>query len=105
MMMSHEVLFQQWRVIGTKIFYLTEETYLLMVGVTYTNQDFINFLKSIFGEHLISEYVASNNGLQFDIYSFRQFARDCKFDCISSSQKYTQDNGFSERNIQSVKTQ
>lgn len=71
--------YHPWQVIGTYLFHLIRETYLLVgyyprfsfickMRNTCTIQDVINSLKSIFGEHGIPERVVSDNSPQFDSY-------------------------------------
>ena len=106
---------RSWKVVGSDIFYVAGETYLLIADYhskfpfirkihnTCTSQEVICALKSIFGEHGIPECIISDNGPQYDSYAFRQFARNWGFNHITSSPRYAQSNGFVEKIIQTLK--
>ena len=114
-MIPHEVLSRSWKVVGSNIFYVADETYMLIADYhskfpfirkmhnTCTSQEVICSLKSIFGEHGIPECIKSDNGPQYDSYAFRQLARNWGFDHITSSLRYAQSNGFVERIFQTLK--
>ena len=114
-MILHENLFRSWKVIGTDLFCVAGETYLLVANYhskfpfirkmqyAYTRQEVIRALKSIFREYGILECIINDNSSQYNSYTFKQFTKDWGFDCITSSLKYAQSNGFVERTIQMVK--
>ena len=114
-MIPHEIPSRSWKVIGSDLFHVAGETYLLVADYhskfpfirkmhnTCTSQEVIHALKSLFGEHGIPERIISDNGPQYDSYAFKQFAKDWGFDHVTSSPTYAQSNGFIERTIQTVK--
>ena len=60
-------------------------------------------LKEIFATHGIPDLVISDNGPQFASSSFQQFAQNYGFMHITSSPRYPQANGESERFVRTAK--
>ena len=59
-------------------------------------------LKSIFARHGIPEQLISDN-MPFNSTEFKKFAKDWGFQTITSSPRYPQSNGMSEKAVQTVK--
>ena len=68
-----------------------------------TSRGVIEHLKSIFARHGIPQTVVSDNGPQYLSSEFAQFAKEYRFNNITSSPHFPQANGESERAIQTVK--
>ena len=62
----------------------------------------ITSMKSMFSRHGIPDQVVADNML-FSSKSSRQFARDWGFAVCTSSPRYSQSNGMSEKAIQTIK--
>ena len=62
----------------------------------------ITSIKSMFARHGIPDQVVADN-MPFSSKSFRQFARDWGFAVCTSSPRYPQSDGMSERAIQTIK--
>ena len=103
-----------WQKVGTDLFEWKQVSYLLVVDYysrfieiaklsSTTSRGVINHLKSIFARHGIPQTVVSDNGPQYSSVEFAQFARDYKFNHITSSPRFPQTNGESERAVQTVK--
>ena len=52
----------------------------------------------------IPEVMRSDNGPQYISSSFKKFAKDCKFQHITSSPEYPRTNGLAEKTVQIVKS-
>ena len=103
-----------WQQIGTDLFELGGQHYLLVVDyfsrypeviklTSTTSATVITILKLIFSRHGIPEIVRSDNGPQFTSNEFTQFARTYGFRQVTSSPHYPQSNGAVERMVQTVK--
>ena len=103
-----------WQKVGTDLFEWKQVSYLLVMDYysrfieiaklsSTTSRGVINHLKSIFARHGIPQIVVSDNGPQYSSSEFAQFARDYKFNHITSSPHFPQANGESERAVQTVK--
>ena len=102
------------QVIGTDLFELKGDTYLLIVDYfsrypeiaklsSTTSLAVINVLKSIFARHGIPEVVRSDNGPQYASQVFTSFAKSYGFQHLTSSPHFPQSNGQAERTVQTVK--
>ena len=65
--------------------------------------DITAHLKSMFAHHGIPEVLVSDNGPQFAARGFTTFAANYGFQHVTSSPKFPQSNGESERAVQTVK--
>ena len=102
-----------WQVVGTDLFELRGEQYILVVDYysrfpevvrlpSTTSPTVIAVLKSIFARHGIPEIVRSDNGPQFVSREFSMFASSYGFQHITSSPRFPQSNGQAERNVKTV---
>ena len=105
-LLPHEVPQRPWQKLGTDIFELNSNSYLVVVDY-YSKYPELCLLKdksagsvitSMFSRHQV---VVDN--MPFSSKSFRQFARDWGFAVRTSSPRYPQSNGMSERAIQTIK--
>ena len=103
-----------WQMIGTDLFEITGEHYLLVVDYfsrypeiarlsSTTSATVIKSLQSIFARHGIPEVVRSDNGPQYSSQEFQTFAKSYGFQLITSSPRYAQSNGQAERMVKTVK--
>ena len=103
-----------WQQVGTDLFELKGQHYLLVVDyfsrfpeviklTSTTSTHVIAMLKTIFSRHRIPEIVCSDNGPQFSSSEFEQFAKSYRFRQVTSSPHYPQSNGGVERMVQTVK--
>ena len=103
-----------WQKIGTDLFELNKQTYLLVVDYysryieiallqNTTATHVINHMKSIFSRHGIPETVVSDNGPQFTSHYFKKFSEVYGFQHTYSSPYYPQSNGEAERAVQTIK--
>ena len=103
-----------WQVVGTDLFELKGNRYLLTVDyfsrypevtqmTTTTSAAIITALKSIFARHGIPEVVRSDNGPQYSALEFAAFAESYGFQHLTSSPYFPQSNGQAERMVQTVK--
>jgi transposase InsO family protein len=112
---QYEIPTRPWQVVGTDLFYLDGNEYILIcdyyskfpiviqIRGRATSDIVVNLIKHIFAEQGIPETVVSDNGPQYDSHVFKQFAENWGFSHITSSPKFPQSNGFIERQVQSVK--
>ena len=109
-LLPHEVPQRPWQKLGTDIFELNSNSYLVIVDY-YSKYTELCLLKDktagsvitcMFSRHGIPDQVVVDN-MPFSSKSFRQFARDWGFAVCTSSPRYPQSNGMSERAIQTIK--
>ena len=116
-LMPHEIPTRSWQVVGTDLFFLDGDEYLLIADYyskfqfvrkipkgKSTSGTVINMLKEVFAEHGIPETIISDNGPQYSSHIFQQFAQGWNFKHITSSPRYAQSNGFIERQVQTTKS-
>ncbi|XP_014677059.1 PREDICTED: uncharacterized protein K02A2.6-like [Priapulus caudatus] len=111
----YEIPTGPWQTVGTDLFYLDGEEYLLIcdyyskfpivkkIHGRVTSQSVVNITKQVFSEQGIPETVISDNGPQYASQVFRQFTEEWGFSHVTSSPRYAQSNGFIERHVQTVK--
>ena len=114
-LMPHERPSGGWQIVGTDLFVITQETYLLVsdyyskfpfvyvIPRPVKNTAVIGKMKSLFAEQGVPQRVISENGGHFSSDAFRKFAAQWCFDYVTSSPNYPQSNGFIERHVQTVK--
>ena len=97
-----------WQVIGSDLFVLEGNNYLLVVDYfsrypeviklsSAVSASVIAALKTLFARHGIPEIFCSNNGPQYSAEVFTQFMKSYDIQHITSSTKYPQSNGQAER--------
>ena len=106
-----------WQVVGSDLFQLSGDHYLLVAEIWSSNSRFpevvrlpsttastvVSALKAIFARHGIPEVVFSDNGPQYDSHEMDSFAFSYGFHHVTSSPHYPQSNGQAERTVQTVK--
>ena len=63
----------------------------------------VKYMKSIFARHGIPQEIVSDNGPQYSSREFAQFAKQYGFVHNTSSPKYPQSNGETERGVRTIK--
>lgn len=113
-LIQHDVPHRAWSKVGADIFHCNAKSFLLVIDYyskfievsqlqSLQSNHVIRKMKKIFARHGIPEVVMSDNGPEFSSGHFRQFAKDWKFQHVTSSPGYAQSNGQTERAIQSAK--
>lgn len=103
-----------FEIVATDIFTLKNVDYLLIVDsysgffdfkklYQNTSKEVIEILKTWFSVHGIPSKLESDNGPHYSSMIFKQFASDWNFEHVTSSPKFPQSNGLSERYVQTAK--
>ena len=113
-LVPHETPSRAWQIVGTDIFVIHRDTYLLVsdyyskfpfvyvIPSPVTSTPVIGKMKALFAEQGVPQRVISDNGGQFSSDAFRRFADQWCFDRVTSGPHYPQSNGFIERHVQTV---
>lgn len=115
-LMQSEIPPRAWHTVGTDLFYLDQDEYLL-ISDYYSKYPFVrkipqgesnsktvaNLTKQIFTEHGIPVNVRSDNGPHYTGNAFKQFSHEYGFNHITSSPHYARSNGFIESQVKLVK--
>ena len=111
---QHPVPDHPYQVVGTDLFELDGQVYLLSVdfyskwvcveALQETRSiDVIRVLEKQFVDFGCPQRLISDNGPQYGSFEFREFAKRMNFEHVTSSPNYARSNGFSERSVQTVK--
>ena len=111
---KHEIPERPWTKVGTDLFTLNSDDYLIVVDYTTNYFDLSRLpdkksstvaihTKRIFARYRIPKTVISDNGPEFVGKSYKTFSKKWDFDHITSSPRYPQSNGQIESTIQYVK--
>ena len=103
-----------WQMIGSDLFVLKGDTYLLAVDYysrfpeviklsSTVSTSVIAALKTLFARYGIPEILRSDNGPQYSSEEFAQFMKSYSIEHITSSPKFPQSNGQAERMVRTVK--
>lgn len=68
-----------------------------------TSKAVIDFIRSVFATHGIPRVIESDNGPQLGSFEFKQFAKEWKFDCRTSSPYHPSGNGLAESGVKRSK--
>jgi hypothetical protein len=101
-----------WERVGTDLFHY--EDYIVITDYTSnwidfkelsstTSMNVIKALCEIFATHGCPAVVVSDNGPQYASQEFKAFAKDWGFQQVTSSPRYPQSNGATERAVQTAK--
>ncbi len=77
--------------------------YVEIAHLSQKSSNVIEHFKSIFARHGIPETVITDNGPQFVVQKFADFATAYKFKHVTSSPRFPQSNGEAERAVQTIK--
>ena len=110
----HKVENAAWESLGTDIFQLNNNQYLLVVDhysqflvirniTNLTSKTLITQFKSIFTEYRIPKTIISDGGTQYTSQEFQDITRLWQIEHIESSPRNPQSNGLAERFVQPVK--
>lgn len=113
-LLPHEVPSRPWQKVGMDLFEFSKHNYLLIIDYyskfiettklpNLRSSTVIELIKPHFARHGIPETVISDNGTQFSSSEFKLFAKQYNFNHITSSPRYSQSNGMSERAVQTIK--
>ena len=115
LLMQHELPTRPWQIVGTDLFAIREDTYLLIcdyyskfpfvyrIEEKVTSDRIISKMSGVFAENGSPSKVVSDNGGHYSSQAFRNFAAEWCFDHVTSSPHFPQSNGFIERQVQTVK--
>ena len=112
-LLPHEVPQRPWQKLGADIFELNSNSYLIVVDYyskypelcilkDKTASSVVTSMKSVFARHGIPDEVVADN-MPFSSKAFCKFASEWGFKVSTSSPRYPQSNGMSERAIQTIK--
>ena len=99
-LLQHELPTRPWQVLGTDLFHLDGQNYLLVsdyyskspfvrpINGRATSQAIVDLTKGIFSEQGIPETVISDNGSHYQSEPYRRFAEQWNFDHVTSSPHY-----------------
>jgi hypothetical protein len=113
-LMPHDVPDRPWSKIGTDLFSIGEQNFLITVDYTSNfwevdtldsteSRAVIKKLKAHFGRYGIPDQVISDNGPQFNSSSFQNFSRDWDFEHLTISPGHSQSNGQVESAVKTAK--
>ncbi|RXN13854.1 sec1 family domain-containing 2-like protein [Labeo rohita] len=114
-LISHPIPNRPWQTVGTDLFTWNNEDYIVVVDYysryldleklkSTTAAAVILKLKKICASHGIPEKVISDNGPQFNSKDFESFAHAWALMHVTSSPRYPQSNGLSEKAVQIAKS-
>ena len=112
--LPHQIPSNPWTKVGTDIFHLHNEHYVIIVDYTSKFFDFsqipdcqsntvVSHTKNIFSKYGIPKEVVSDNGPEFAASEYKAFTKEWDFNHTTSSTEFPQSNGQVERTIQTVK--
>ena len=104
-----------WQKLATDLFYWKGSAYLLIIDYYSryietaklsgeSSTEVIRHTKSILARHGIPKEIVSDNGPQYSSLEYEKFAEDYGFLHTTSSPRFPQANGESERAVRTVKT-
>ena len=114
-LIQHELPTRPWQIIGTDLFMIGQDTYLLIcdyyskfpfvyhIKGKVTSDAIVSNMSEVFAENGSPDIVVSDNGGHYTSQTFRNFATVWDFDHVTSSPHFRQSNGFIERQVQTVK--
>ena len=111
----HEIPSQPWQVLGTDLFDLANEQYLIVADYfskfivvdklpkLAPSSVIVEYTKNILCNYGIPRKIVSDNGPHYNSGVYKQFVDDWGIEHVTSSPTYAQSNGFIERQVQTVK--
>jgi hypothetical protein len=114
-MKMHEIPTLPYEIVAADLFTWRSQTYMVTVDSysgfydidklsDMTSTTVIQKLKKQFSIHGVPKVFMSDNGTQFVSQEFKNFANVWNFQTITSSPRYPQSNGLSERAVRSAKS-
>lgn len=112
--MPHDIPQKPWHTLGCDLFLWNNSSYLLLSDYyskfplvrklnNIRSDTTIAHLKSIFEEHRIPSKLVTGDDTQFTSALLQEFCETYGFNHVTTSPYYPQSNGFTERNVQTVK--
>ena len=113
-LLPHEIPQRPWAKVGSDLFEIRGQTFLIMVDYysgffeidnlkQSTSKDVITCCKAQFARYGIPDVLITDNGPQFASVEFQTFASDYQFKHKTSSPRYPRSNGMSEKSVQTAK--
>ena len=113
-LLPHEVPTRPWQTLGTDLFELEADNYLIIVYYSKfpfkekmhgycTAKAVVEATKKLVSEQGIPQKVVHDNGLHFSSSLYATLVQEWNFVHVTSSPHYPQSNGLVERFIQTVK--
>ena len=111
---NHEVPKEPWVKVGTDLFSISGQNYLLIIDYMSKYFDIyeipdasaktvVEYTKMSFSKFGVPKEVISDNGPCYDSILYKKFAKKWDFKHVTSSPTYQKSNGMAERTVQSVK--
>ena len=114
---QHKVPTRLWQVIAKELFFFWNGDEYLIICDYYskftiirkipsgqaTGKTVVSLTKCVLSEQGVPEVIISDNGPQYDCQSYKEFSEEWGFQHINSSPIYPQSNGFTERQVDTVK--
>lgn len=113
-MISHEIPNRPWSKLGSDTFHFDGKLFLIVIDYyskffevaelrSLKSEEIIQQLKIIFSKQGVPDILMTDNGPEYSSFEFRQFSEQWHFSHVTSSPRYPQSNGQSERTVQTVK--
>ena len=114
-MIAHEIPTRPWSQVGTDLFEINNQKYLVMVDYYSgfieinllqngtTSKQIVAHCKSQFSRHGIPDRLITDNGPQFSSTMFKEFSKCYGFEHQTASPHYPQSNGMAEKAVQTAK--
>ena len=113
-LLPHEIPQRPWAKVGSDLFEIRGQTFLIIVDYysgffeidnlkQSTSKDVITCCKAQFARYGIPDVLITDNGPQFASVEYQTFASDYQFKHKTSSPRYPQSNGMSEKSVQTAK--
>ena len=113
-MIPHEIPTKPSEICATDLFELEKETYIVIADyyskffvvkkiASSSSKAVINVLKENFSRYGIPVILKSDNGPAYSSMEFKDFAKNCGFEHVTSSARYSQSMRFIEKYVQICK--
>ncbi|XP_063547273.1 uncharacterized protein K02A2.6-like [Cydia strobilella] len=114
-LLQHTLPDLPWSKLASDIFEYRKKYYIVLVDYfsnyvevgmlnNMTSKVVINFMKDQFSRHGIPSELVTDNGPAYSSCEFKKFLLDWEIEHVTSSPRYAQSNGKSERTVQTIKT-
>ena len=113
-LVSHDIPDRAWSKIGTDLYYIDGEVYLIMVGYYSkfleteilpheTSHSVIQNMKWVFARQGTPSAIVSNSARQYNCHGFQSFAEKWKFQHVTINSRFSQRNGQVKNCVKIVK--